>query len=798
MRLVFVHHSTGQNWLADGNGGLGLALRDGNYYVSDTNYGWGPDAIGDRTDIGHWYDWFLGPSRDTYTAALYDQSGQNCSYSRMASNPDPTGENEVVVFKSCFPNSGLRGNPSDPVPPIGSNPLRSQACGSQYHTVANAKGIYIALLDYFATQSDRLFVVIAAPPLSDSTWAANARAFNQWLVNDWLDSYETGNVLVFDFYNVLTSNGGDPDTNDLGSANGNHHRWWNGAVQHKTDGGGNTLAYPTGDDHPSQAGNLKATAEFVPLLNDAYAAFIEEEPEPEPEPEPEMSVSNVQPSTAPNNGSVSMNIAGQGFDEGAQVVLERSGQGDIEATGEAVAYTQGLVCYVDLTGAALGTWDVTVRNPDGESATGVGALTVTKAYFSTWYLAEGSSDWGFETYVTIQNPSAQASTAAVTYMTPSGPTQRPDVWLPANSQTVINPRNDIGTADFSTRVVCKEGRTIAVDRRMMWTGQGALSPEGHCSVGVTAPARTWYMPEGSSKWGFETWLLIQNPNTQDAYCTVTYMVEGGEPVPVNHVVPANSRSSFGMVDDIGSADASIMVTSSVPVIPERAMYRNGRREGHDSTGTTTPAVDCYLAEGSVGWGFTTYVLVQNPHDTVTDVTLTFMTPQDSTQTSFQMPPNSRRTVNVNQESPSMNVPDFSTHAHGSQSIITERAMYWDAGAGEACHDSIGMANRHMKFFLPDGETANGHETWTLVQNPNDVPVTVRVTYMTPDGLGSPQFDSEVPANSRVTFNMADHLPGGRAAVMVESLTAGGRIMCERAMYWNSRGAGTDTIGGFDD
>ena len=43
-------------------------------------------------------------------------------------------------------------------------------------------------------------------------------------------------------------------------------------MQHKTDDGSNVLAYPSagGDDHPSQAGNLKATAEFVPLLNDAY------------------------------------------------------------------------------------------------------------------------------------------------------------------------------------------------------------------------------------------------------------------------------------------------------------------------------------------------------------------------------------------------------------------------------------------------------------------------------------------------------------------------------------------------
>ena len=38
----------------------------------------------------------------------------------------------------------------------------------------------------------------------------------------------------------------------------------------------------------------------------------------------------------------------------------------------------------------------------------------------------------------------------------------------------------------------------------------------------------------------------------------------------------------------------------------------------------------------------------------------------------------------------------------------------------------------------------------------------------------------------------------RAAVMVQSLTPGRKIMVERAMYWNSRGAGTDTIGVYSD
>ena len=278
VKLIFVHHSSGENWLGDGDGGLGLALRDNTYFVSDTNYGWGPpdadlgyEQIGDHTDIGHWYNWFSGPHRDTYLAALYAESDQHAWYSRLPT--DPGGENRIVILKSCYPNSRLGGNPTDP--PTGDpNPLRGQDAWSEYHTVGNAKGIYNDLLAYFATRQDKLFVVITAPPLeaseTDATHAANARAFNDWLVNDWLAGYPHDNVAVFDFYNVLSSNGGDPDTNDLGWEAGNHHRWWNGAVQHAQTVSNNDSAYPGGaggGSHPTAAGNQKAASEFVTLLN---------------------------------------------------------------------------------------------------------------------------------------------------------------------------------------------------------------------------------------------------------------------------------------------------------------------------------------------------------------------------------------------------------------------------------------------------------------------------------------------------------------------------------------------------
>ncbi|MBU1671975.1 MAG: hypothetical protein KJ993_12850 [Actinobacteria bacterium] len=114
------------------------------------------------------------------------------------------------------------------------------------------------------------------------------------------------------------------------------------------------------------------------------------------------------------------------------------------------------------------------------------------------------------------------------------------------------------------------------------------------------------------------------------------------------------------------------------------------------------------------------------------------------------------------------------------------------------HDSIGMSNPHDRFYLPDGEVSAGVETWTLVQNPGPVPVQIEVTYMTPDGLGNVTVPALIPANTRMTFNMADAGITGTAAILVQCLTDGEAIMVERAMYWYDRGAGADTIGGFLD
>lgn len=179
-----------------------------------------------------------------FAGGEYAESGIHSPYTRTLA--DPGGENEIIMFKPCFPNSALEGNPSDP-PPDG------------WLTVGHAKYVYNQLLLYFQAHPNKLFVVVTAPPLIDGTYAANARAFNQWLMSDWLsqNNYALQNVAIFDFYNVLTG----PD---------NHHRYHNNEIQHIFTPGMDTEYYPTGDDHPSQTGNLKTTSEFIPLLNIFY------------------------------------------------------------------------------------------------------------------------------------------------------------------------------------------------------------------------------------------------------------------------------------------------------------------------------------------------------------------------------------------------------------------------------------------------------------------------------------------------------------------------------------------------
>ena len=105
---------------------------------------------------------------------------------------------------------------------------------------------------------------------------------------------------------------------------------------------------------------------------------------------------------------------------------------------------------------------------------------------------------------------------------------------------------------------------------------------GTDSIGVTSPATKWYLAEGSTsiEGGFETWVLVQNPNANDILVTLNFMTTSGQSrFTVDRMLP-NSRKTFNLWEYVpNNCEVSTSVESSPAtagggsgVIVERAMY----------------------------------------------------------------------------------------------------------------------------------------------------------------------------------------------------------------------------------
>lgn len=315
-KLVFIHHSTGGNFIADttgsdGNGGLAAAMDARGFFVSDISYEWDAPSntnIGDYTDIGHWYTWFADttdqsgtPRRDRILGAVYTEYDQDAysaanfgSYTRTVT--DPGGENTIVMIKSCYPNADVYDDNAAVPTDLYGQAYNYQVGGQYAHTETNIRAVYNQLLAYFKNHPEKMFVVIVGPPLSSGNTtaarAANMRELATWLRTTWLadGEWQGRNVFVFDYYNVLT------DTD-------NHHRLVEGVEVHHTEvDSGDYSVYAggvLGGDHPTGAGQRKAASELAPLLDLWYGSW-----------QTWLQASQGDGSTAPVGGGSTLHLGG--------------------------------------------------------------------------------------------------------------------------------------------------------------------------------------------------------------------------------------------------------------------------------------------------------------------------------------------------------------------------------------------------------------------------------------------------------------------------------------------------------
>ncbi len=313
-------------------------------------------------------------------------------------------------------------------------------------------------------------------------------------------------------------------------------------------------------------------------------------------------------------------------------------------------------------------------------------------------------------------------------------------------------------------------------------------------VAFALDTSTWYLAEGCTAGGTETWILVENINPNPVTLDISFATAEGLFAPSalqGYELAAGTRASFDAGSYIESYQLSTMVTSTGgSVVCERAMYGNDRQWATESVGTDTPATTWYLAEGSTGEGFETWVLVQNPGISPVTVDLTLMTGSglQAGPQGVSIPAHSRTSFKLNDYVIDYNVSTMVTSTGGG--VVCERAMYGNDRIWGT--DSIGATSPATTWYLAEGSTGEGFETWVLVQNPGISPVTVDLTLMTGSGPEAGPQDVTIPADSRTSFKLNDYVTDFDVSTKVTA--TGGGVVCERAMYDTGRTWGTDSIG----
>jgi hypothetical protein len=227
-RIIFLHHSCGENLINQGNvregltalgyeffdhgyNGDGLRLADGSY--TGTNF----DVPGDNTDPDG-------------LAAIFDQP--------LHDPPDNTFsylvQYDVVAFKSCYPASNIV---------------------SDEH-LAEVQSYYLSIRDRMDGYPNMVFVIVTQPPQvpggSDPEEARRAWALTDWLQSDeYLDGHP--NVFTFDFFGLLAD-----DSNFL-------------RAEYRFD---------DYDGHPNEQANRAIGPRFVEFLDQAIQSYMGETPRP--------------------------------------------------------------------------------------------------------------------------------------------------------------------------------------------------------------------------------------------------------------------------------------------------------------------------------------------------------------------------------------------------------------------------------------------------------------------------------------------------------------------------------------
>jgi hypothetical protein len=409
------------------------------------------------------------------------------------------------------------------------------------------------------------------------------------------------------------------------------------------------------------------------------------------------------------------------------------------------------------------------------------------------YLAEGAANAFFTTRVALFNPTTASTGVVLRFLGGSGEVSSYTTTLAARTRQTLTLTSisNIPANDFST--VIESSAPIVAERTMTWDGAGYGA---HAETAGDAPATSWYLAEGATHGPFDLFYLFQNPNTEDAMVTVTYLRPAPRmPVVKTYTVAARSRRTIWVDDEGPELEAEEMaarIESTQPILVERSMYASTPAQpfaaGHAGAGIAAPTLQWFFAEGATGPLFDLFLLVGNPGNAPADVRVTYLrSDAEPIIKSHTVGPAARLTIGVNGEDPRLanTVVSMLVESVNGMPVVAERAMWWPRGQWYEAHLSAGATATGTLWGLADGILDAATETYILIANTNNTAGKATVTFVR-GGLASPvTMVVDLPANSRITVRPADltGFAGGFSAIVESDVPT----VVERVTYTTVNG-----------
>ncbi|MBN1789448.1 MAG: Ig-like domain-containing protein [Bacteroidales bacterium] len=328
-RVIFLHHSVGDNVFFDGNVPDWISnyndVHDKNYVVHERSYPNDPYPW-DNYAYDYWNLWING-------ACDNDNPDIECMSAL-------TSDYDVIIFKHCYPGAHVLTDGDSP------------SVSSTRKSLANYKLQYRALRDLMDSYPENKFIVWTLAPLhqlnTTENEAARALEFVNWVKNDWLteDEKEHPNIYIFDFFGLVAEN--DPEAEN-GMLNCLKYEF---EISHTDD-----------NNHPNEAANVYVGPIFAQFI----VSVIEDTDA--------VQVTGI--TVGGENGATTISSPATTLQLNATVVPENATNKSVSwsiqnGTGSASVSATGLV-----TAITNGTVTVTATANDGSGITGSLEITIS-------------------------------------------------------------------------------------------------------------------------------------------------------------------------------------------------------------------------------------------------------------------------------------------------------------------------------------------------------------------------------------------------------------------------------------